>query len=46
LFDKFCRLCEHQSTCRFISEFMNSEWANGCRFYSPKAEARLLQEAT
>jgi integrase len=31
-FDKFCRLCNHQATCRFIGEAMNSPWADGCRF--------------
>ena len=43
-FDKYCRFCRHQPTCKFIDEAMTSQWASGCKFYEPKeADSKLVK---
>ena len=43
-FDKFCRTCMHQATCRFIDEAMSSQWASGCRYYKKIKEVHTQVE--
>lgn len=44
-FDKNCRICEHQPTCRFIDQAMTSPWALSCRYFSPKlVSENMLQK--
>jgi integrase len=35
-FDRWCRICDHQPTCRWIDQAMASPWAEGCRFFKQK----------
>lgn len=36
--DKFCRICNHQSTCRFVEQAMSSPWATSCKYFTPKMQ--------
>lgn len=35
-FDRWCRICDHQLTCRFMEQAMVSPWAEGCHFFKQK----------
>jgi integrase len=35
-FNRFCRFCDHQPTCRFVDEAVSATWAEGCRYFKQK----------
>ena len=41
-YDKWCRTCQHQATCKYIDEAISSQWASGCRFYTEKMKLQNI----